>query len=90
MLVGPIKENGMSASSKCPKCESTKVIPDAYLREQTGHTVEIVAQSRPDAKLFKKGTIAKVRALICGSCGYVELFMPTYQEFYKEYQSKAD
>lgn len=90
MLVGSAKENDMSRSSKCPRCESTKVIPEAYLREQSGHTVEIVAQSRPDAKLFKKGTIAKVRALICGACGYVELFMPTYQDFYKEYQTKVD
>ena len=80
----------MSKSTKCLKCESTKVIPDAYLRDQTGHTIEVVAQSKPEAKILKKGTTTKIRALICGDCGYVELFVPAYKDFFEKYQSKTD
>jgi predicted nucleic-acid-binding Zn-ribbon protein len=76
--------------NKCPKCESTKIIPDAGVRAQTGHAIEVQAQAKPDAKVLKGYTTAKIRALICGACGYVELFVPDYQGFFENHQSKAD
>ena len=80
----------MSTDTRCPKCESSQIIEDAYLREQAGHTVDIIAQSKPEAKVFKKGTNRSLRAMICGACGYVEFFIKDPREFYAEYRSKAE
>jgi len=78
----------MPELNKCPKCDSTKIIPDAHVREQTGQPIEVQANAKPEAKILKKGTVTKVRALICGACGYVELFAPDYQRFFDEHRSK--
>jgi predicted Zn-ribbon and HTH transcriptional regulator len=79
----------MATPTKCPKCDSKQIIPDAYVREQSGHTVELVAQAKPEAKLFKKGTARSVRAMICGACGYVELSVSDPRDFYAAYRSKS-
>ena len=83
-------EDQLPKSNKCPKCESTKIIPDARVLSQIGYEIQVQSYAKPDAKLFKKGTTATVRALICGACGYVELFIPNAKRFVDEHRSKAD
>jgi predicted nucleic-acid-binding Zn-ribbon protein len=78
----------MPKLNKCPKCDSTKIIPDARVREQAGHEIQVQAHAKPEAKILKKSSTTIVRALICGACGYVELFAPDYQRFFDEHQSK--
>ncbi len=80
----------MPILTKCPKCDSTKIIPDARVRSQTGHEIQVVAHAVPEAKVFKKGTSATIRASICEACGYVEFFVPDYQRFVDKHHSKAD
>ena len=79
----------MAKPTKCPKCDSTQIIPDARVREQTGHDVQVVAQAKPEAKLLKKSTTRSVRAMICGACGYVELSVSDPRDFYAEHRSKS-
>ena len=56
--------------------------------KQEGHTVDVIAHSKPEAKVFKKGTHQSLRAMICGACGYVEFFIKEPREFYAKYREK--
>ena len=80
----------MPKPSRCPKCDSTKIILDAHMTDEPGHRIELVAQAKPEAKIFKKGTKARIQAMVCGACGYLELSVPDYLNLLDEHRSKAD
>ncbi len=62
---------------KCTKCGSAKVIPLASVIDQGQHsdgTLKArVGYTNPEAWVFKGAVYAKLKANICGDCGYTEL-----------------
>lgn len=64
-------------SAKCGKCGSAKTIPLVGVMDQGQHSdgrlKAHVGYTNPEAWLFKGPIYAKLRATICGECGYTEL-----------------
>ncbi len=74
---------------KCSKCGSDKIIPLASMVDQgqysDGSLKAIVAYTNPEAWVFKGPVYAKLRANICGQCGYTELIAENAGELYDTY-----
>ncbi len=76
-------------SLKCNKCGSEKVIPLASMVDQgqysDGRLQAIVGYTNPEAWVFKGAIYAKLKANICGECGYTELLAENPARLYEEY-----
>ncbi len=74
---------------KCSKCGSDKIIPLATMVDQgqysDGRLKAFVAYTNPEAWVFKGTVYAKLKANICGECGYTELFAEDAPALYKTY-----
>jgi predicted nucleic-acid-binding Zn-ribbon protein len=76
----------------CPVCGAETIIPDVRIRD-TGQgaraytTVEV--ERFPDALLFKEPVIRRLRARICGSCGYTALFADHPQDLYEAHNEAS-
>jgi hypothetical protein len=71
---------------QCPKCESTKIIPNAMIREQSSDgALKIMVDANPDALIFKNREYSTLFANICGECGHVELKAEDYRKLYIHY-----
>ena len=75
-------------TNKCPKCGSSKIIPDAQVLDQgqysDGHLKVVVAED-PDALLFKGKKRTPLRARVCGECGFTELSVEDPHLLYAAY-----
>lgn len=75
--------------SKCVQCGSTTIIPDVSLRDEGAYAAlnhQIVIEGNPTA-IFRREPIAvQTRAYICGTCGYVALFVESAHRLYETYQ----
>jgi hypothetical protein len=62
---------------KCTKCGSQKSIPLISVLDQgqysDGGLKALVGYTNPEAWVFKGAVHAKLKANICGECGYTEL-----------------
>ncbi len=74
---------------KCSKCGSEKIIPLAAMVDQgeysDGRLKAVVAYTNPEAWVFKGAVYAKLRANICGQCGYTELIAENATALYDAY-----
>lgn len=74
---------------KCCKCGSEKVIPgvDSFFlgASSGGDFTARVGYANPDALVFSGPIYAKLKANICGECGYTELVAKNPAALYKEY-----
>ncbi len=74
---------------KCNKCGSEKIIPLATMVDQgeysDGRLKAVVAYTNPEACVFKGAAYAKLRANICGECGYTELIAENAGALYDTY-----
>lgn len=63
---------------QCPKCNSGKVICHARVIDRNGEyqdmSLSVRVERKPDALLFKRAKDFGLEALICGECGYAELY----------------
>ena len=63
---------------QCPKCNSGKVMHNVRVVDRNGEyqdmSLSVRVERKPDALLFKGAKDFELRALICGDCGYVELY----------------
>ena len=64
--------------AQCTKCGSDKLISLLSIADQgqysDGTLKAHVGFTNPEAWLFKGAVYARLRATICGECGYTELF----------------
>lgn len=75
----------------CPKCSATTIIPDIKIPEY-GHynsvqplSIKILERTRG---WFNRRTRSfSLRAWICGTCGYTELYVDYPQRLYEAYQN---
>ncbi len=75
----------------CPKCESSEIIEDAEVRDYDASSyrplavhVKLVNPTGGSSK--RRMCLAKLRAWMCGACGYTELYATNYQELLKARQ----
>ena len=74
---------------KCSKCGSEKIIPLVGMMDQgqysDGTLKALVAYTNPEAWVFKGAVYAKLKANICGECGYTELIAEDPAALYDAY-----
>ena len=75
--------------SKCSKCGSEKIIPLVHVVDQgqysDGTLKALIGYSNPEAWVFKGPVYAKLKANICGECGYTELLAEDPAGLYDAY-----
>ena len=75
---------------KCSKCGSGKIIPFASMIDQgqasDGTLKALVGYTNPEAWVFKGAVYAKMKANICGECGYTELIAEDAAALYDAYR----
>jgi predicted nucleic-acid-binding Zn-ribbon protein len=63
---------------QCPKCNSGKVMHNVRVIDRNGEyqdmNLSVRVERKPDALLFKGAKDFELKALICGDCGYAELY----------------
>ena len=69
----------------CPKCNSGELIPNVRIldkrdRGACSDDLQVEVQEAPGALLFKGNHRGKLRAIICGACGFTELYATDPQE----------
>lgn len=65
----------MTRQDQCPKCDSTRVIDDVQVVDGTlQESLKAQVHSRPQAKLFKGTVGVRMKARVCGACGFTELY----------------
>jgi aerobic-type carbon monoxide dehydrogenase small subunit (CoxS/CutS family) len=79
---------------KCSKCGSGKIIPLAGMLDQGQHSdgelKARVGYTNPEAWMFKGAVYAKLKANICGECGYTELIAEDPAALYDAYLNCRD
>lgn len=86
-LLGKYAEDTLMVMT-CAKCGSDRIVPNAKLfdRELSDGTIKAAFEKNPQAWLFKGTVLGKVRAVICGDCGFTELYTENSQEIYEAHQ----
>jgi hypothetical protein len=81
-------------NQQCSKCGSPKIIPLAGVIDQgqysDGTLKARVGYTNPEAWVFKGPVYAKLRANICGECGYTELIAEDPAALYDAYLRGGD
>jgi len=78
----------MPDPARCMRCGSDAIIPRVRVldRDDGGmHDLRVEVQRRPNAMLFKRPERSKISALVCGACGYAELYVETPSALYGAY-----
>jgi ribosomal protein S27AE len=80
-------------SKKCMKCGSTKIIPNVQIQDQgqysDGHLKVVIAED-PKALFFKNNRLTRLKAQICGECGYTEFIVEDPHMLYSAYIKSLD
>ena len=67
-----------SLTPRCLKCGSGAMIPGVRVVDRgdgdVRKTTEVGLATKPDAVLFKGEVRVETRAVVCGDCGFVELY----------------
>lgn len=74
----------------CPKCSATTIMPNVYIPTH-GHYnavqgLAIEIDNNPNAILLHAPQRYLLRAWVCGTCGYMELYVDDPRRLYKAYQ----
>ena len=73
---------------QCPKCGSTKMIPNVPIRaqgERSGGRLATYVDTNPEALIFKDRMYSRLLAEVCGECGHVELRVGQPRNLYNHY-----
>ena len=71
-------QEALRKGGRCPKCGSPDVIPNVFVREDvvSAENLKAVVEKNPDAFFYEFRGVVKtsLKAWVCGSCGYTELY----------------
>lgn len=84
----PALTNIPSANFQCPRCGSSKIIPQAKVLDQgqaSDGYLKVVVYGDPEALIFKDRLFGRLKADVCGDCGHVELRVDNHEELYEHY-----
>jgi predicted RNA-binding Zn-ribbon protein involved in translation (DUF1610 family) len=80
--------------SKCLNCGATTIIPDVSLRDDSGaygaSNHQVIIECNPTAIFKREPVFAQTRAYICGTCGYVALFVEAPGKLYAGYREAQE
>ncbi|HSG09325.1 MAG TPA: hypothetical protein VLA36_13270 [Longimicrobiales bacterium] len=76
----------MSSYHRCTKCNSDQMMDGAYLADAQGPRIVVGVEYHPDKGRLTHMVSTQVRASVCGSCGFVELYANRPSELYEAYQ----
>jgi ribosomal protein S27AE len=83
------KEKTQIMLDQCTKCGSNRIIPLVGVIDQgeysDGSLKAFVGYTNPEAWVFKGSVYARLRASICGQCGYTELSAENPSALYDAY-----
>lgn len=80
-------------TATCVKCGSTRVISRAKLYDQGQHsdgTLKAAFEQHPSAWFFKGRVLSDLYAVICGDCGFTELYVQNPGTLYEAFQPNDD
>jgi uncharacterized OB-fold protein len=80
-------------SATCVKCGSSRVIPRAKVYDQGEYsdgTLKAAFEQNPSAWFFKGRVLSNLYAVICGDCGFTELYEQNPGTLYEAFQPAAD
>jgi predicted nucleic-acid-binding Zn-ribbon protein len=63
-------------SGTCPKCQATDVIVATPIDrdDSSSWPLRVAHDNNPSAMIFKDRHTTTLQALVCGGCGYTELY----------------
>ena len=64
----------MSESDICPKCGAEGVTIDANIADTLEESLTAQVHTKPGAMFFKGTVSVPLKALVCGACGFAELY----------------
>ncbi|WP_420455263.1 hypothetical protein [Rubrivirga sp.] len=71
-------ERSPEITPRCLKCGSDAMVPDVRVIDRgesdMRKTAELGLATKPGALLFKGEVRSETRALVCGDCGFVEVY----------------
>lgn len=74
---------------KCIKCGSEKIVPLVNVQDQgdnsDGALRAFIGYTNPEAWVFKGAVYARLKARICGDCGFTELYAENPEEIHEAY-----
>jgi Zn finger protein HypA/HybF involved in hydrogenase expression len=80
-----VEEDEEELAGKCPRCGSTRLIPDVTVEASEGK-LRVAVSGDPEALIFKDWLYGEANAFICGKCGHIELRVVNPGELYEHYQ----
>jgi RNA polymerase subunit RPABC4/transcription elongation factor Spt4 len=79
-------DQDVAAQAECPRCGSTKIIPDVTAKVVGAGPVQVLVFGNPQAFVFKDSLYGDITANICGQCGHIEFRACNPSELYYHYQ----
>jgi predicted nucleic-acid-binding Zn-ribbon protein len=73
--------------TKCPKCESTEIIPDIFVVTGNNLYASVSLQAPKGSKA--EDFYSHCQASVCGSCGYLEVYVQDIAQMLAAYKSGA-
>jgi hypothetical protein len=80
------------SEKKCGHCGSDKMKEDVQLNSQSCLPANRIdgpaafVHSDPNALLLRGTVFGKLRARVCGGCGYTEIYTKNFEKLYEAYQ----
>lgn len=79
---------------RCPKCGSVDVIPNVSVLDRVNgyrsENLTAVVEEKPGAWVFKGEVKTSLKAWVCGSCGYTELYSKNPAALLAAYQKREE
>jgi hypothetical protein len=72
----------------CAKCHSTKIALNVQVMDQGQYSdgsLKAIVVEKPEAIIFQGRKTTRIRANICGECGFTELFADAPELIYASY-----
>ena len=77
------------ATTKCPRCDSEKIMQDLLIRDEMGLSLNIQVINT-QASIFQKTKKETLKATVCGECGNVELTVDNPKLLWEHYSIKKN
>jgi predicted nucleic-acid-binding Zn-ribbon protein len=74
---------------RCPKCGARDVIPNVHVRGGFhDHKLKVEIAENPEAWIDKGMHESTLTSMVCGKCGFVELYAKNPAELLKAYRQR--
>ena len=89
----PSPYRSRATARTCRNCGSDKIIPGVHIEDETGSSgvrfLKIAVAAKPKAFWNDQRAEGHLVAVICGTCGFVELWAEHATQLYEAYRKAA-